>query len=140
MSGHGVFAVTVKVMVGKSGSSVVMTSVQLLGPHEAGVKRMTTSRHESWLTVAGKGLLMSVKSGQAGAKATLATWRSHPPTLQTRIVFSASVPAQALPKSVEPVTRMWPEGALPVTLTMRVGTDGSVLTTRMVPLLAPALR
>src|SRR5678815_604037 len=87
--GAGVLTVTVSDTEGVSGSSVVMTRVQDLGPMEVGVKRMTRSLHESWLTVAGNGLLMSVKSAQAGLKAAESTARSHLPTLQTCLLYTS---------------------------------------------------
>src|SRR5678816_157934 len=136
--GAGVLPVTVSDTVGVSGSSVVMTRVQDLGPMEAGVKRMTRSLHESWLTVAGGGLLMSVKSAQAGLKAAESTARSHLPTLQTLTVFSARAPAQTSPKVVEPVTLTSPGGVLPVTWTS-LGEAGSLLAMLMSADLAPSV-
>ncbi len=72
IKGVGVFAVTTSV-VGLLGSSLVITKSQDFSPIEVGVKRITKSRHESGLTVLGKGLLMRVKSGQAGSKAAPVT-------------------------------------------------------------------
>src|SRR5881296_568831 len=68
---HGVLAVTGKLITGESGSSLMTCSVQVLRPQELGVKRITTSTHESWLTTAGKGLLTRMKSGQGRTKETL---------------------------------------------------------------------
>src|SRR5260370_35676298 len=51
--GQGVVAVTVRVLVREDGSSLTMTRVQLLGPQEVGVSRITTFSHESGLSVAG---------------------------------------------------------------------------------------
>src|SRR5229473_2061916 len=124
--GQGVLAVTVRVLVREAGSSLTMTRVQLLGPQEVGVRRITTFRQESGLTVAGNGLLIKVKSGQGGTKETLLMWRSHNPTLQMERVFSASEPAQTSPKSVEPVMRMRPGGTLPETERSRLGNSGSL--------------
>src|SRR5262249_38234141 len=76
----GVLAVTVNITIGLVGSSLLIFKVHDLGPAEVGVKRITRLRHESGLTVAGKGLLMIVKSGHAGTKDALVTWRSHGPT------------------------------------------------------------
>src|SRR5262249_4071910 len=73
MAGHGVLAVTVRLMTGLSGSSLTMRRLQVFAPHEVGVKRMTASRHESGLTTAGNGLLTSVKSWQGGWNITLVT-------------------------------------------------------------------
>src|SRR5262249_59303324 len=64
MTGHSALATTVRLITGLSGSSLTIRSVQLLGPHALGVKRMTTSTQKSWLTAAGNGLLTSVKSAQ----------------------------------------------------------------------------
>src|SRR5713226_4471400 len=122
--GQGVLAVTVRVLVREEGSSLTMTRVQLLGPQEVGVRRITMLKQESGLTVAGNGLLIKVKSGQGGTKETLLTWRSHDPTLQMERVFSASAPAQTSPKSVEPVMRITPGGTLPETETILMGTKG----------------
>src|SRR5712692_7650707 len=122
--GQGVLAVTARVLVREAGSSLTMTRVQLLGPQEVGVRRITTLKQESGLTVAGNGLLIKVKSGQGGTKETLLTRRSHNPTLQMERVFSASAPAQTSPKSVEPVMRITPGGTLPETETILMGTKG----------------
>jgi hypothetical protein len=81
IEGSGVSAVTVFVISEASGSSLVITRVQLLGPSEVGVKRITRFTQESGLTVAGKGLLIMEKSEHAGSKATLVTARLHFPTL-----------------------------------------------------------
>src|SRR5262249_13524446 len=135
----GVLAVIVLVMTGVSGSSLVMTRVHDLGPADVGVKRITTSLQESWLTVAGKGLFTSTKSEQGGLKATLVTLRLHAPTLHTEMVFSARGPTQTSPKSVDPVTRMSPGGALPETATTWLGEIGSLLLTVMLAFLAPRL-
>src|SRR5215468_11289857 len=133
MTGHSALATTVRLITGLSGSSLTIRSVQLLGPHEVGVKRMTTSTQKSWLTAAGNGLLTSVKSGQGATKETFVTFKLHRPTLQMEIVFSASTPAHTSLKSVEPVTRMSPVGALPETETTLLGTCGSLLATARVP-------
>src|SRR6266852_4734493 len=137
--GQGVLAVTVRVLVREAGSSLTMTRVQLLGPQEVGVRRITTFRQESGLTVAGNGLLIKVKSGQGGTKERLLTWRSHDPTLQRERVFSASVPAQTSPKSAEPVMRIAPVGASPATLTIALGRFGSLLVIAMVLSFMPGL-
>ena len=97
----GVFPVTTSVMVGLFGSSLVITKLQDFDPSEAGVKRITKFKHESWLTVAGNGLLTREKSVQP--RTALATWRLHAPILHTEIVFSAKAPEQTSPKSVDPV-------------------------------------
>src|SRR4051812_37835908 len=89
--------------------------------------------------MAGKGLLMSLKSGQAGEKKTLLTSKLHLPTLQMEMVFSAvGPPAQISPKSVEPVTRTSPGGALPETATS-FGEAGSSLPIEIMPSLVPRL-
>src|SRR2546422_5832451 len=113
-----------------------MRSVQLLDPHELGVYRITTSTHESWLTTAGNGLLISTKSAQGSTKATLLMLRLHLPTLQIEMVFSWIAPAHTSPKSVEPVTRMSPGGTLPRTETI-FGDSGSLLVIRIVPVRDP---
>src|SRR3990172_7371268 len=135
--GAGVLPVTTRVTVGVSGSSLVMTRLQDFGPMDVGVKRMTRSTQESGLTVAGNGLLMSVKSVHGGTNAALATARLHLPTLQTEMVFSARTPGQTSPKSVEPVTRISPGGVLPVTWTTLFGVTGSLLAIVMSAAFAP---
>src|SRR4026208_1173501 len=101
---------------------------------------MTTSTQESWLTIAGNGLLMSLKSGQAGLNETLLTSILHFPTLQMEMVFSTvGPPAQTSPKSVEPVTRTSPGGACPLIEKNRFGALGSLLCRAIVPLFAPSV-
>src|ERR1051325_330191 len=109
----------------------MIVSVQVFGPQDVGVNRMTTGTQKSWLTAAGNGLLMMVKSAQLID--TLETCRSQRPTLQLELVFSASVAGQTYPKSVEPVTRMSPVGAVSVTVTALLGVCGSLLRMVIIP-------
>src|SRR5262249_20094713 len=109
---HGVVAVTVRLMVGVLGSSVGITRVHDLRTLHGvvGVYRMTRCLPEAWLTSAGKGLLINVKSAQAGSNAADTTCRLYFPTLHTEIVFSGCAPPHTWPKLVEPVTRPSPGG------------------------------
>src|SRR4030042_4517375 len=102
MSAKGVLPVTVSVQVGVSGSLLEIVRVQVFGPAEVGVKRMVRFIHESGLTEVGNGLLIRVKSRQS--KTALVTFRLESPLLQIETAFSASVPAETSPKSVESVT------------------------------------
>src|SRR5436190_13081526 len=138
IAAQGELAVTIRVITGVSGSSVMISSLHCLRPHEVGVKRITKSTQESWLTIAGNGLLTSLKSGQAGKNKTLLTSKLHLPTLQMEMVFSAvGPPAHTSPKSVEPVTRTSPAGVWPLTETNRLGTLGSLQVSVIVPGCAP---
>jgi hypothetical protein len=49
-------------------------------------------------------------------KATLVTWRSHSPVLQTESVRSAQQHAYTPPKHSDPVTVSLPAGAVPETV------------------------
>src|SRR5262245_45639179 len=139
MEAQGVFAVTDMSTTGVSGSSLVIFSVQACAPQVVGVYRITTPRQESGLTGAGNGLLISVKSAQAGSKATDVTARLHGPTLHTEMDFSACSPPHTLPNAVEPVTRMSPGGTFPDTATPRAGVSGSLLKTVIVPDFGPSV-